>query len=49
MIGRLRAAGLTTGELETDLASRLEKYIRHPKVAVTVTEVVAAAVVDVAD
>jgi polysaccharide export outer membrane protein len=38
MVGRLKAAGLTGGELESELVSRLEKYIRHPKVAVTVTE-----------
>lgn len=39
MIGGLKAAGLTSGELESELVSRLEKYIRHPKVAVTVMEV----------
>jgi polysaccharide export outer membrane protein len=39
MIGRLKAAGMTTGQLESELVSRLERYIRHPKVAVTVTEV----------
>ncbi len=38
MIGRVKAAGLTAGELESQLVSRLEKYIRHPKVAVTVAE-----------
>src|SRR2546425_11178029 len=38
MVGRMKAAGLTAGELESELVSRLEKYIRHPKVAVTVTE-----------
>jgi polysaccharide export outer membrane protein len=38
MIGRLKAAGLTAGQLESELVSRLEKYIRHPKVAVSVTE-----------
>jgi len=38
MIGRLKVAGLTAGQLESELAARLEKYIRHPKVAVTVTE-----------
>src|SRR5437660_7049288 len=32
MIGRLKAAGLTAGQLESELASKLEKYIRHPKV-----------------
>ena len=38
MIGRFKAAGLTAGQLESELASKLEKYIRHPEVAVTVTE-----------
>src|SRR5437868_5103801 len=38
MIGRIKAAGLTAGELESALVSRLEKYIRRPKVAVTLTE-----------
>ena len=38
MIGRFKAAGLTAGQLESELASKLEKYIRHPKVGVTVTE-----------
>jgi polysaccharide export outer membrane protein len=38
MIGRVKAAGLTAGELESELVSKLEKYIRRPKVAVTVTE-----------
>jgi polysaccharide export outer membrane protein len=39
MIGRLKASGLTSGELESELVSRLERYIRQPKVAVTVMEV----------
>src|SRR5882672_10938915 len=32
MIGTLKAAGLTVGQLESAVASALEKYIRHPKV-----------------
>src|SRR2546427_4953128 len=38
MIGTLRAAGLTVGQLESDVASSLRKYIRNPKVAISVTE-----------
>jgi polysaccharide export outer membrane protein len=38
MIGRVKAAGFTPAQLESELAGKLEKYIRHPKVAVTVTE-----------
>ena len=36
MIGRVKAVGFTAGQLESELAGKLEKYIRHPKVAVTV-------------
>src|SRR2546427_156406 len=38
MIGTLRAAGLTVGQLESDVASALQNYLRHPKVAISVTE-----------
>jgi polysaccharide biosynthesis/export protein len=38
MIGTLKAAGQTVGQLEEEIASMLRKYIRQPKVAVTVTE-----------
>ena len=38
MIGTLRAAGLTVGQLESDVAAALQKYIRNPKVAISVTE-----------
>src|SRR2546425_367316 len=38
MIGTLKAAGLTVGQLESEVASALQKYIRHPKVAISVTE-----------
>jgi len=38
MIGTLRAAGLTVGQLESDVAAALRKYIRNPKVAISVTE-----------
>ncbi len=39
MIGTLRAAGLTVGQLESDVAAALRKYIRNPKVAISVAEV----------
>jgi polysaccharide biosynthesis/export protein len=38
MIGKTRAAGLTVAQLELQLATALEKYVRKPNVAVTVTE-----------
>jgi polysaccharide export outer membrane protein len=38
MVGRLKAAGLTLPELESKLVGALQKYIRQPKVAITVTE-----------
>jgi polysaccharide biosynthesis/export protein len=38
MIGRVHAAGLTVGQLETELSTRLEKYISHAQVTVQVTE-----------
>ena len=38
MAGRFRAAGLTTEELEVEIAHRLRRVIREPTVSVTVTE-----------
>jgi polysaccharide biosynthesis/export protein len=38
LLGRVRAAGLTTRELENDLTERLKKYIREPQVAVSVKD-----------
>jgi polysaccharide export outer membrane protein len=38
LIGRLKAAGLTVEQLETELASRLKTYVKDPQVSVTVTE-----------
>jgi polysaccharide export outer membrane protein len=38
MIGRFKAAGMTLAQLESQLVTALEKYIRKPKVALTVTE-----------
>jgi polysaccharide export outer membrane protein len=38
MIGSFKAAGLTVAQLETELSKALEKYIRKPKVAVTISE-----------
>src|ERR1051326_1093291 len=37
-IGRVNASGLTAAQLESELVHKLGKYIRQPKVAVTVTE-----------
>jgi polysaccharide export outer membrane protein len=38
LVGRLRAAGLTTHELETELSTRLKKYFVSPQVVVSITE-----------
>jgi len=38
LIGRLKAAGLTVEQLETELAARLKTYVQDPQVSVTVTE-----------
>jgi polysaccharide export outer membrane protein len=38
MVGRFKASGLTVGEFETELCSRLKPYINRPAVSVTVTE-----------
>ena len=38
LIGRVKAAGLTVEQLETELASRLKTYVQEPQVSVTVTE-----------
>jgi len=38
LIGRVKAGSLTVEQLETELNTRLRKYIRDPQVAVTVTE-----------
>jgi len=38
LIGRVKAAGLTVEQLETELASRLKAYVKEPQVSVTVTE-----------
>jgi polysaccharide biosynthesis/export protein len=35
MIGRVRAAGLTVEQLESDITDRLRKYIKEPEVSVT--------------
>ncbi|MFC1631951.1 polysaccharide biosynthesis/export family protein [Candidatus Omnitrophota bacterium] len=39
LIGREQAAGLTIGQLERKIASRLSTYIRYPDVSITLTEV----------
>jgi polysaccharide export outer membrane protein len=39
LIGAVRAAGLTSGQLSADIAERLSaEYLRNPQVTVTVTE-----------
>jgi polysaccharide export outer membrane protein len=38
LIGRVEAGGLTVEQLETELNTRLKKYVRDPQVAVTVAE-----------
>lgn len=38
MIGRLRAAGLTTDQLEEEIETRLKKFIQKPDVTVSLTE-----------
>ena len=38
LIGRVKAAGLTVEQLETELASRLKVYVQDPQISVTVTE-----------
>src|SRR5260370_8015331 len=38
MIGRLKAAGLTLPQLESDLVERLKIYLENPDVVVAVTE-----------
>ena len=38
LVGRVRAAGFTVAQLETDLMGRLKEFVREPEVAVAVTE-----------
>jgi polysaccharide biosynthesis/export protein len=38
LIGQISAKGMTTGELERELAKRYEKYIRNPHIGVMITE-----------
>ena len=38
LIGEVPAKGMTTGELERELAKRYEKYIRNPHIGVLITE-----------
>jgi polysaccharide export outer membrane protein len=37
-VGRMKAAGLTVQQLETELTERLKKYIRQPEVVVDIAE-----------
>jgi polysaccharide export outer membrane protein len=39
MIGRLKAAGLTVQDLESELRDKLNQYIRNPQVSVILTDV----------
>jgi polysaccharide export outer membrane protein len=38
LIGRVKAAGLTVEQLETELDSRLQPYVKDPQIVVTVTD-----------
>src|SRR4051794_36688177 len=38
LAGRIKAAGLNIEELETEIATRLKKYIKQPEVSVSVME-----------
>jgi polysaccharide export outer membrane protein len=38
MAGRIRAAGMTVQQLETEIAERLKVYVRQPQVSVNVTQ-----------
>jgi polysaccharide export outer membrane protein len=38
LIGEVPAGGMTTGDLERELAKRYEKYIRNPHIGVLITE-----------
>src|SRR5580704_5039264 len=38
LVGKLKAAGMSIGEFEVELTKRLGKYVRDPKVSVTVSD-----------
>lgn len=38
LIGTVQAAGLTTRQLENEIASKLNDYVQNPRVSITVTE-----------
>jgi polysaccharide export outer membrane protein len=38
LVGKLKAAGLSVSQFETELTKRLGKYVREPQVSVTVSE-----------
>jgi polysaccharide biosynthesis/export protein len=38
LLGRLRASGLTAGQLEAEMTARLKAYIQEPQVSVNITE-----------
>jgi polysaccharide export outer membrane protein len=39
LVGRIHAAGLTTDGLETEIETRLKKYVNEPDVTVALTEI----------
>jgi polysaccharide biosynthesis/export protein len=38
LVGRVKAGGLTVEQLETELTTRFEEFIKNPQISVTVTE-----------
>jgi polysaccharide export outer membrane protein len=38
VVGRLRVSGLTTEQVEVEIAKRLKTYLLHPDVSVSVAE-----------
>ena len=38
LVGRVKAAGLTAEELETEISARLKEYVRNPQVTVFVSD-----------
>jgi polysaccharide biosynthesis/export protein len=38
LVGRLHAAGLTVGQLETEVANRVRRYVNEPNVVISITE-----------
>jgi polysaccharide export outer membrane protein len=38
LVGRVQAGGVTVRQLENEIATKLDRYIQHPSVTITVTE-----------